>query len=128
MIAYIAGPMTGHPRWNFDAFAAAAADLRAHGLTVISPHEMDLADGFDPDAPVGDYTEADRHRAMRKDIAAVLSADVVYCLPGWTLSRGAQLEIKVAQAVGTPCHIYECARPATSTTPSSLPSTKDTNQ
>ena len=26
---YIAGPMTGRPRWNFDAFAAAAASIIA---------------------------------------------------------------------------------------------------
>ena len=97
---YLAGPMTGYPRWNFDAFAEATAALRAAGYEVISPAEHDLAQGFDPDAPVSEYTLEDRHAAMRADIEAVLSVDGLATLPGWEASEGATLEVAVAQGIG----------------------------
>jgi nucleoside 2-deoxyribosyltransferase len=106
MKVYLAGPMTGYPRWNFDAFEAAAADLRRQGHEVVSPHETDLADGFDPDAPVEEYTLADRQAAMRKDIEHVLSVDAIYLLPGWSKSRGAFVELGVADAIGIPAISY----------------------
>lgn len=40
--AYLAGPMRGIPEYNFPAFYAAAAALRAHGLNVWSPAENDV--------------------------------------------------------------------------------------
>lgn len=104
MRVYCAGPMTGVPRWNFDAFADAAAKLRALGYDVVSPHEFDLADGFDPEAPVDGFTQADLHKAMRRDIEAVLAVDAVVLLPGWEKSSGARTESHVASAVGTPVY------------------------
>jgi hypothetical protein len=97
---YIAGPMTGCPRWNFDAFDEAAAALRAAGYDVVSPHEHDLEMGFDPDAPVAEYTLTQRYAAMRWDLAAVLDVDGVATLRGWAYSTGADLEVRVARGVG----------------------------
>ena len=37
---YIAGPMTGIVDYNFQAFHAAAKDLRAKGYTVFNPAEI----------------------------------------------------------------------------------------
>jgi len=48
---YLAGPMTGLPRWNFDAFAEACVKLRAAGWCVWCPAEQDEMLGFDPDTP-----------------------------------------------------------------------------
>ncbi|AAD17617.1 nucleoside deoxyribosyltransferase [Mycobacterium phage TM4] len=39
-VVYIAGPMTGYPRWNEAAFTGMAAYLRSLGHTVISPNEL----------------------------------------------------------------------------------------
>lgn len=41
MRVYLAGPMRGVPHFNFPAFHAAAAELRARGYVVFSPAEAD---------------------------------------------------------------------------------------
>lgn len=97
LVLYLAGPMTGLPRWGFDLFTEAAAALRVAGYTVASPHEHDLANGFDPDS---DGAGFDLHAAMRWDVDAVLRADGVALLPGWERSQGVSVEITVAAAVG----------------------------
>lgn len=97
---YVAGPMTGLPRFNFDAFEEACDRLRADGYFVTSPHEMDLAQGFDPDS---DGAGHDLRAALEADIAAVIAADVVVLLPGWELSPGVMVEVLVASAHGVPC-------------------------
>lgn len=103
MIVYLAGPMTGYPRWNFDAFDEAAAKLRRRGFAVLSPAEMDRANGFNPDAPVEDYTPEDRYKAMRADLNAILHvAEAVIYLPGSDESVGARLEMSVGLAIGKP--------------------------
>lgn len=101
---YLAGPMTGHPFWNFPAFYSAEETLRAAGAEVINPARHDEENGFDPTAPVGEYTPADLHAAMLWDLQQVLdpaTAGVVF-LPGSTNSTGASLEMRVARAVGKP--------------------------
>lgn len=103
MKLYLAGPMTHYPRWNFDAFEKATADLRAAGYEVVSPHELDLAAGFDPDAPVEDFTDAQHRAAMRRDVEALLSVDGVALLDGWESSTGARFEVEVSNALGLPC-------------------------
>ena len=46
---YIAGPMRGYPRFNFDAFDAAQSHLESLGYRVISPAALDREVGFNPD-------------------------------------------------------------------------------
>jgi hypothetical protein len=99
---YLAGPMTGYPRWNYDAFTEAAAQLREVGFDVVSPHELDLAVGFDPDAPAEDFTQGMLYAAMRRDIQALLTVEGVALLPGWEASDGVQIETSVALSLGLP--------------------------
>ena len=103
MKLYLAGPMTGYERWNFDAFDHEAARLRAAGFVVHSPHEADLALGFDPDAPVEDFTDEDYFAAIRRDLEALLGVQGVALLDGWEGSRGARFEHSVGRALGLPC-------------------------
>lgn len=96
---YLAGPMTGFPRWNFDAFEEWTARLRAAGLAVVSPHEIDLEGGFDP---ASDGRDFDLEAALLRDLEEVEQASAVALLDGWEHSAGAVLEVVWAEAVGTP--------------------------
>jgi len=99
MKLYLAGPMRGYPEYNFPAFHAAAAELRAQGHEVFSPAERDLnEDGFNP--------KTDEAKPLRYymlfDLPAVLKSDAVAVLPGWEKSTGAKLEVHVARVCGIP--------------------------
>ena len=88
-VLYLSGPMTGYPDCNYPLFHAEAAVLRSHGYIVHNP------------AAVGDmgsqYTDL-----LREDIRAILGCGGVATLEGWWSSKGAQLEITVAGAIGLP--------------------------
>lgn len=86
---YIAGPMTGHPNFNREAFHDAAHQLRAAGYHVISPAETPR--------PCQDPSWVDWTRASLK---RMLDADAIALLPGWHKSRGASLEYHVATTLG----------------------------
>lgn len=106
---YLAGPMRGYPEYNFPAFHAAAAKLRGHGLIVWSPAENDVhADGFDP---TKQGSHAPLRHYMKRDLPAVLNADMVCVLPGWEKSQGAQLEVHVARECGIPVYWAENMQP-----------------
>lgn len=85
---YLAGPMTGLPEFNFPAFNAEAAILRAQGLTVINPAEHGIVEG----AEWADY--------LRHDIAGLASCERIHLLRGWENSKGARLEVHIAQQLG----------------------------
>lgn len=88
---YLAGPMSHYPDHNYEAFRSGAAHLRGLGYTVANPAEIN------PDTSIG------WRASMLRDIPHVLGADVIACLPGWELSRGARLEVHIAQELGIPC-------------------------
>lgn len=88
MRIYIAGPMTGLPNLNFEAFHTAARVLRAEGHDVVNPAEINA----DPSAG---WLEC-----MRKDICALSTCDAIYLLQGWENSRGARLEARIAEGLG----------------------------
>jgi len=85
---YIAGPMTGYADFNYPAFNAAAAQLRALGVAAINPADH----GVVPGATWEDY--------LRSDIAQLATCESIYFLPGWSKSRGALLEHHIATALG----------------------------
>lgn len=88
MKVYISGQMTGLPEFNFPAFHAAAAKLRAMQYEVINPAEIDP----EPGKPWAEY--------MKKDIKALVDCDAVCTLDGWQRSRGASFEVYVATQLG----------------------------
>jgi hypothetical protein len=93
--------MRGYHLYNFPQFIVAGAALRSAGYDVLSPAEHDLDEGFDPERPLDDQG-FDLRAALRWDLDAVLSSDLVVVLPGWEKSQGANAEVAVALAAGIP--------------------------
>lgn len=113
---YIAGPMTGYPQFNFPAFEEAARTLRALGIKVISPAEMDeelgIADAakasttgqLDAAGKIGGNTWGD---LLARDVKIIADQvkDGVVVLQHWERSKGAKLEVTVALLAGK--HVYQ---------------------
>lgn len=103
---YIAGPMRGHPEYNFPAFDRAALQLKALGYDQIqNPAQNDRATGFNEQGLTGheDLTKHgfDLHQAIRRDLLIITGwATHIAMLCGWTSSPGARLELRVAMACG----------------------------
>jgi hypothetical protein len=106
---YIAGPMTGYPKWNFPAFFEAEAQLEKLGYEVVNPAHNDGAtvqEALESAGPVdrpnnlwSDY--------MKRDLPHVMNVDMVCLLPGWQKSKGASLEVTVAKAIGLPLMVLK---------------------
>jgi hypothetical protein len=85
---YLSGPMTGLPGYNYPAFNAEAGRLRELDYTVENPAENPLP----ADAPW--------HQWMRDAIRQMLTCDAVALMPGWQVSRGANVEVELAIHLG----------------------------
>ncbi|MFL1480960.1 DUF4406 domain-containing protein [Pseudomonas grimontii] len=86
-LIYLSGPMTGMPELNFPAFHTMAARLRALGHAVINPAELDH--------PTTDWSDC-----LRRDIVALMGCHTVATLLGWEHSKGARLEVLIADRLG----------------------------
>jgi hypothetical protein len=108
---YLAGPMRGIRDFNFPAFHAAAAALRAAGYVVFNPAEYDelvYGEGFAKSATgdLADIPQFNLRKALAVDLEFIaLHAEVIALLPGWEKSMGVAAELAAAKAVG--CEIME---------------------
>lgn len=110
MKLYLAGPMREIPFFNFPAFKAAAAKLRAQGHYVFNPAERDNeVHGEDISTGNAEGCEAkaaiehgfDLRRALAEDLEFICKeAEGIALLPGWSNSKGAQAEYATALALG----------------------------
>lgn len=80
---FLSGPMTGIEDFNYPAFNALAAKIRAAGFTVLNPAENPKCETW------SEY--------MKLAIAQLLMCDTVVQLPGWSESRGASCEFRIAK-------------------------------
>lgn len=101
---YVAGPMSGYKNWNFEAFDAAAADLRSRGYEVINPVDLDRDVGFDP--ATSSPEDFDLPAAIKRDIEALITCHAIVMLPGHENSKGATAERHVAQWGGLDVLVY----------------------
>lgn len=85
---YVAGPMSNLPDFNYPAFHAEAARLRALGFEVFNPAE-------NPVPPCGSWGGY-----MRMAIAQLVQCEAIRLLPGWENSSGARLEEHIAMRLG----------------------------
>ena len=110
MKIYVAGPMRGIPEFNFPAFNAATAQLRAAGHEVFNPAEKDN-ERHGTDISKGNLTGCEEvaakehgfnlREALGLDLAWICAeADAVAMLPGWEKSKGATAEHATAVALG----------------------------
>lgn len=89
---YLAGPMSGVEELNYPAFNRVAAVLRHSGFVVLNPAETDLGE-------TGTWESY-----MRLGITQVVASDGLALMDGYGSSRGARIEMRVAQEVGLPTH------------------------
>ena len=93
MRLYVAGPMTGIEGFNYPAFHRAERDLRDLGYDVLNPARIDQL-----------YNQSSAPRPwdwyMRHAIQMLVACKGVATLPGWTQSRGATLEVDLANRLG----------------------------
>ena len=95
MKLYLSGPISGKADGNRTAFGAAARALHECGHQPINPYIVgDLLQAEFGGIPPAweDY--------MRADIAELMTCDAVATLHGWAESRGACIEVHLAQALG----------------------------
>ena len=93
---YISGPISGRDLTERkETFAATAAKLEAMGFGVCNPME----NGLPP--------ESTTHEHMRRDIYMLMRCDCIYMMKGWTHSKGCQVELEVATAIGLPVMFEE---------------------
>lgn len=109
MKIYIAGPMTGRPDWNFPAFFETEEKLKELGYEVVNPAHNDgttleeaLANSGSTNSPSKSWGYY-----MRRDLPHVLSVDAICVLEGWRDSKGASLEVHVAEALGLPIYVLK---------------------
>lgn len=91
---YLSGPMTGLPEFNYPAFNAAAAYLRALGYVVENPAE-------NPEPPCKSWAGY-----MRLALAQLVQCEVTVRLPGWQNSRGAVIESSLSRMLGMDVQDY----------------------
>ena len=86
---YIAGPMTGLPDFNYPEFNKAADELRKQGYKVVNPAELDGGD-----------TSMTWTYYIKRDLKELLDCQGIVLLKGWEKSKGANIEVFVAKALG----------------------------
>lgn len=87
--------MTGYPEFNYPAFRAAEAQLRAAGYDTLNPVDSEQHNPTPGKPQSWDWY-------MRHALRMVLDAEGIALLPGWERSRGATLEKHVAEKLAMP--------------------------
>ncbi len=98
MKAYLAGPMSGIPDFNFPEFKRMTALLRSQGWEIISPAEQDEERGISHNAE-GDPSKLKETWGdiLAYDVKLIADGglDAIVFLPNWSNSKGAKLEATV---------------------------------
>lgn len=95
---YIAGPMTGLPNYNFEAFDNAEKILKARGLEPMNPANIGrkwLIENSHREPNESEYQDI-----LRQDKELLNQCSMIYLLRGWEKSRGAKIELRHALNLG----------------------------
>jgi len=107
-IYYLAGPMSGIPKFNYPLFFDTAAKLRKEGHLVVNPAEQDTPEVMREvlASETGDITKLNGPswgQFLAHDVKLVAdSVDAIIVLPGWQNSKGACTEVFIATLLGKP--------------------------
>lgn len=115
MRVYLAGPMRGLPGWNFAEFDRVEKLWTAAGHQVFSPARTCRALGYAPPEGSSSDSHVDRQHLLhviQTDLACIYACDAVVVLDGWESSRGATVEVALAQFLNLP--IYDADNPSRS--------------
>ena len=106
MKLYVAGPMRGYPRLNFDNFVRMSNNIWCTGHTAINPAELDILCGMCIDTVKEEDITDDIVRSMLlRDIVLIMTeADGLVVLDGWEASAGARMEFQLARALKLPVY------------------------
>lgn len=106
---YVAGPMTGKPRYNLDAFIAVKTMLTERGYTPVIPHDVTdtvwtrhYGAAFNYDADTCEYGNPLLREMFLANLAELLASDFIYLLDGFQQSRGAMVELQLAVLFNIP--------------------------
>lgn len=100
MKLYLAGPMTGLPLFNFPEFDRVAKELRSRGYEIHTPHEINYGETLESRGSLR-YTDY-----LRGGLKLLLECEGLVLLPSWMNSKGAQLELHVADKLEMPVWQY----------------------
>jgi len=96
---YIAGPMSNLPEFNYPAFFRAEERL-SQKWHVFNPARMDGMDTTGLRGHLSEVPEFSLRLAMQRNCAAICQCDAIYMLQGWQHSRGAKVELALAEYLG----------------------------
>ncbi len=113
--AYLIGPMSGIPGFNYPEFIAMAEYFREQGFDAQSPTDLDdpetLAAALaSPDGRIDEPVNGhDYEYFIAKSLARILTwkPDILIALDGWEQSSGATKESLVGKALGIPTYASE---------------------
>lgn len=122
MKLYLSGPMSGYPQFNVPAFQLAAANLRAQGYEVISPHEADDASGIGDiirNSVTGDVADITAKTGetwgtlLARDVKIIADGGIqgIVVLPDWHNSKGAKLEVFLGMLLHLPLFKFNGIEP-----------------
>jgi hypothetical protein len=101
-LVYIAGPMSGYPRWNKAEFDHAESIIALRGQEPINPFNLSPVPEKDSHEFNKDDFEILWRDCMRRAVTALAKSDKVVVLNGWEKSRGARVEVQLALDLGIP--------------------------
>lgn len=90
---YIAGPMRGMPKWNYDEFNKYAKAFRDAGWAVINP--VEIGNLFGSPQYLEDNPQV-LELVMNIELTCVEKCDAIFLLDFWETSKGARKEVQVA--------------------------------
>lgn len=113
---YLAGPMSGRPKFNYPLFDSVAKELRSYGMDVQSPAEMDLPEVrkaalASKDGMMAAFNKVSNETwgdFLARDVKLIAdSLDAIILLPEWETSKGARLEAFVSINCGNPAYLVD---------------------